>query len=138
MGNSYNEYLNRVSHPTPTEDDGSLSFLGISTDRGRKSFSCEAKRQSDLVGESFWIVDYFPNIVVNGNEKYLYKAKWNLEDDDSLAFKVWTGSQECWAVLDKIAELGKAVGSYQGWLNYGNTRNLIHKLNTIGNGKVFK
>ena len=66
-----------------------------------------AKPRSDLVGESFWIVDYFPNIVVNGNEKYLYKAKWNLEDDDSLAFKVWTGSQECWAVLDKIAELGK-------------------------------
>ena len=35
-------------------------------------------------------------------------------------------------------EIHKAVGSYQGWLNYGNTRNLIHKLNTIGNGKVFK
>jgi hypothetical protein len=44
MGNSYNEYLSRVSHPTPTEDDGSLSFLGISTDRDRKSSRISRKK----------------------------------------------------------------------------------------------
>lgn len=181
MGNSYNEYLSRVSHPTPTEDDGSLSFLGISTDRDRKSFSCEAKRQSDLVGESFGIVDYFPNIVVNGNEKYLYKEELRrlfFEIRDYIEGKMLLRIKSNWQIFPVDArgvdflgyvfyhthtkirkkvkqnikkkvvscakkgmsakEIHKAVGSYQGWLNYGNTRNLIHKLNTIGNGKVFK
>lgn len=35
-------------------------------------------------------------------------------------------------------ETHNACGSYQGWMKYGDTRNLIHKLNTIANGKVFK
>lgn len=35
-------------------------------------------------------------------------------------------------------ETHKAVGSYQGWLNYANTKNLIRKLNILGNGKIFK
>lgn len=35
-------------------------------------------------------------------------------------------------------ELHDAMGTYQGWMNYGNTKNLKYKLNNIGNGKVFK
>ena len=46
------------------EDDGSLACLGLDTDRERKVFSCPAARQIDLVGKTFWIVDYFANCPV--------------------------------------------------------------------------
>lgn len=110
MDNSeYIKYINRVVPPTnDAEDDGTLAFLGLDTDRDTKTFSCPAKRQTELVGESFWILDYFGDIKTkDGSTKYLYKAKMNLDDPDELAFKVWTGSPECWAVLDKLAELDK-------------------------------
>lgn len=35
-------------------------------------------------------------------------------------------------------KLHDEMGSYQGWMNYGNTKNLKYKINRIGNGKVFK
>ena len=44
------------------EDDGSLACLGLDTDRERKVFSCPAARQIDLVGKTFWVLDYFGNI----------------------------------------------------------------------------
>jgi len=89
-------------------DDGSLACLGLDTDRERKNFSCPVKRQSDLVDRTFWVIDYFPDIMgKDGKRKYLYKAKSTLDDPDSEAFKVWTGSPEIFYVLDKLAELGK-------------------------------
>ena len=49
--------------------------------------------------------------------------------------------EKCSRVLRKGMEgkeLHDAMGTYQGWMNYGNTKNLKYKLNNIGNGKVFK
>ena len=46
----------------PAFDDGSLACLGINTDTRRKMFTCPAKSQTELVGKTFWIVDYFANI----------------------------------------------------------------------------
>ena len=46
---------------------------------------------------------YFGDIMgKDGKMKYIFKAKYNLEDDESEAFKVWTGSTEIFFILDKI------------------------------------
>ena len=50
------------------KDDGSLACLGLDTDRERKVFSCPAARQIDLVGKTFWVLDYFGNI--EGKDNY--------------------------------------------------------------------
>lgn len=50
------------------EDDGSLACLGLDMDRQRKVFSCPAARQIDLVGKTFWELDYFGNI--EGKDNY--------------------------------------------------------------------
>lgn len=58
----------------PALDDGSLACLGINTDTRRKMFTCPAKSQTELVGKTFWVLDYFANIEgKDGQEKY--KAK---------------------------------------------------------------
>lgn len=89
-------------------DDGSLASLGLDTDRDRKTFSCRAVRQTDLVDKKFWVLDYFGDIKgKDGNMRYIFKAKFKLEDDESEAFKVWTGSQEIFYILDKLRELNK-------------------------------
>lgn len=72
----------------PAFDDGSLACLGINTDTRRKMFTCPAKSQTELVGKTFWIVDYFANIEgKDGQEKYIFKAKWNLTDPDCMTQK---------------------------------------------------
>lgn len=89
-------------------DDGSLACLGINTDTRRKMFTCPAKSQTELVGKTFWVLDYFANIEgKDGNMKYIFKAKFKLEDDESEAFKVWTGSTEIFFILDKLREMNK-------------------------------
>lgn len=92
----------------PAFDDGSLACLGINTDTRRKMFTCPAKSQTELVGKTFWVLDYFANIEgKDGQEKYIFLAKWNLTDPDSEAFKVWTGSTEIFFILDKLREMNK-------------------------------
>lgn len=54
------------------------------------------------------MLKYFANVKGRDDSiKYIYKAKFNLEDDESLAFKVWTGSKECWNILDRLGEMNK-------------------------------
>lgn len=90
------------------EDDGSLACLGLDTDRERKVFSCPVARQIDLVGKTFWVLDYFGNIEgKDGNTKYLFKIIPNLDDPSTEERKVWTGSPEIMHVLDKLRELDK-------------------------------
>lgn len=52
-------------------------------------------------------MDYFPNVTSKYGERYIFKIKYNLEDEESAARKVWTGSTDIQFILDKIGELGK-------------------------------
>lgn len=42
-------YINQTPYYFDEGDDGSLSALGIDTDRYRKTFNCKAIRQTDLI-----------------------------------------------------------------------------------------
>lgn len=86
------------------KDDGSLSCLGLGTDRDNKSFSCPVITQSELVGKEFYIVDAFADIELKGVNKYLYKIKFALDDSEDDARKVWTGSQECMRILKVLID----------------------------------
>ena len=46
-----NQYIKNATPPYHFDegDDGSLSSLGIDTDRDRKTFNCKAIRQTDLI-----------------------------------------------------------------------------------------
>lgn len=101
-------YASQTPYHFDEGDDGSLSALGIDTDRDRKTFNCKAIRQTDLIDKSFWVLDYFGDIMGKDRKmKYIFKAKYNLEDDESEAFKVWTGSNEIFFILDKLREMNK-------------------------------
>ena len=101
-------YTSQTPYHFDEGDDGSLSALGIDTDRDKKTFNCKAIRQTDLIDKSFWVLDYFGDIMgKDGKMKYIFKAKYNLEDDESEAFKVWTGSTEIFFILDKLREMNK-------------------------------
>ena len=124
-------YTSQTPYHFDEGDDGSLSALGIDTDRDRKTFNCKAIRQTDLIDKSFWVLDYFGDIMgKDGKMKYIFKAKYNLEDDESEAFKVWTGSTE--------KQKHDALGSYKGWLKYCDSKNLVKTINRKGNGKIIK
>ena len=86
------------------KDDGSLSCLGLGTDRDRKAFSCPVLTQSELVGKTFYIVDAFTDIDLKGLTKCLYKMKFSLTDSEDAARKVWTGSAECMRILKVLLE----------------------------------
>ena len=53
------------------------------------------------------MLDYCSGVQSQYGERYIFKIKFNLEDDESAARKVWTGSSDIQFVLDKIGELGK-------------------------------
>ena len=107
MENQYNKNATTPYH-FDERDDGSLASLGLDTDRERKTFSCPAVRQTELVDKKIWVLDFFGDIKgKDGKMKYIFKAKFNLEDDESKAFKVWTGSQEIFYILDKLRKLDK-------------------------------
>ena len=59
-----NQYIKNATPPYHFDegDDGSLASLGLDTDRERKSFSCPAVRQTELVDKTFWLLDYFGDI----------------------------------------------------------------------------
>jgi len=89
------------------EDDGTLACLGLTKNERNKRFTCKEEQQSNLINKTFWLLDYFSGVTTQYGERYIYKMKYNLEDDESAARKVWTGSTDCQFVLDKLAELGK-------------------------------
>lgn len=89
------------------QDDGTLAFLGITRNERDKRFTCKEEQQSNLVNKTFWVMDYFPNVTSKYGERYIFKIKYNLEDEESAARKVWTGSTDIQFILDKIGELGK-------------------------------
>ena len=59
-----NQYIKKATTPYHFDegDDGSLASLGLDTDRERKSFSCPAVRQTELVDKTFWVLDFFGDI----------------------------------------------------------------------------
>ena len=59
-----NQYIKNATTPYHfvAGDDGSLASLGLDTDRARKSFSCHAVRQTELVDKKIWELDFFGDI----------------------------------------------------------------------------
>ena len=89
------------------QDDGSLACLGITKNERDKKFTCKEEQQSNLVNKTFWVLDYFAGVQTQYGERYIFKMKYNLEDPEVEARKVWTGSSDIQFVLDKIGEMGK-------------------------------
>lgn len=91
-----------------TKDDGSLAFLKILADATNKHFNCPETNQQKLINLSFWVMDYLDDVKTKfGNNRFLVKIKFKLEDSESEARKFFTNSQEIKYVLGKIKEMGK-------------------------------
>lgn len=88
-------------------DDGSLACLGITKNDRDKKFTCKEEQQSNLINKVFWVLDYYAGVQTKYGERYIFKIKYNLDDDESEARKVWTGSTDIQFVLDKIREMEK-------------------------------
>jgi len=92
-------------------DDGSLAFLKLERDEGRRVFHCEKKTLSDLVNTEFWICDFIEDVPTkfskmnNTGGQTLFLGKWNPDDTESKGFKVFTGNPEILSVLRKIKEM---------------------------------
>lgn len=86
------------------KDDGSLSCLGLGTDRENKSFSCPVRTQTELNGKTFIIVDAFVDLKLEGKDKALFKMKPEIDSPEEEERKVWTGSPECIRVLRILIE----------------------------------
>lgn len=56
------------------EDDGTLACLHIPADESNKRFACKAERQENLIGKTFWLLDFFPEVQTRFGSRYLYKA----------------------------------------------------------------
>jgi hypothetical protein len=90
------------------EDDGSLAFLNIPPDETFRRFNCSEITQQKLINRTFWVIDYFDNVKTKyGDNRFLVKIKFKIEDDDSEARKFFTNSQEIKYVLKKIREMSK-------------------------------
>ncbi len=89
------------------QDDGSLACLGITKNERDKKFTCKEEQQSNLVGKTFWVVDFFAGVTTKFGERYIFKIKYNLDDAETEARKVWTGSSDICFILDKLRELDK-------------------------------
>lgn len=88
-------------------DDGSLSFLRIAPDATNKHFNCAEITQQKLTNLSFWVFDYLDDVKTKfGNNRFLVKIKFDVNDSDTEARKFFTNSQEIKYVLGKIKELG--------------------------------
>ena len=89
-------------------DDGTLACLNIPADRAKKRFTCPEEQQSNLIGRTFWIMYFFDNVPSRySNDRYLMKIKFEKDDPDSAARKVWTGSEDIKFILDKLREMNK-------------------------------
>ena len=89
------------------EDDGTLACLHIPADRVNKRFQCPEEQQTNLVNKTFWVVDYFPEVTTKFGIRYLFKMKYNLEDSETEARKVFTGASDICFILDWLGENGK-------------------------------
>lgn len=88
------------------KDDGSLSFLSIKPDKSSRQFNCPEITQQKLINLQFFVVDYLDEIKTKyGNDRFLVKIKFNLEDSESEARKFFTNSKEIKYVLSKVKEL---------------------------------
>lgn len=88
------------------KDDGSLSFLNIEPDKSNRQFNCPEITQQKLINLQFFVVDYLDEIKTKyGNDRFLVKIKFNLEDSESEARKFFTNSREIKYVLSKVKEL---------------------------------
>lgn len=89
------------------EDDGTLACLGITKNEKDKKFTCKEEQQSNLVGKTFYVLDYFSGVSTKYGERYIFKIKFNLDDPETEARKVWTGSSDIQFILDKLREIDK-------------------------------
>lgn len=89
------------------EDDGTLACLHIPADRANKRFQCPEEQQTNLVNKTFWVVDYFPEVTTKFGIRHLFKMKYNLDDAETEARKVFTGASDICYVLDWLGENGK-------------------------------
>jgi len=91
-----------------TEDDGSLACLGIPPDVNLRRFNCKETTQQNLTNLSFWVIDFFENVKTRfGENRFLVKIKYNLDDKEEDARKFFTNSFEIKYVLQRIKELNK-------------------------------
>lgn len=87
-------------------DDGSLKFLSIKPNEASKHFNGREVTQQSLINTTFWIVDYIKDVKTRyGENRYLVKGKYDLNDMESQSFKFFTNSQDIKYILDKIKEL---------------------------------
>lgn len=89
------------------EDDGTLACLRLPVDAANKRFYCREERQENLIGKTFWLQGYFPDVQTRFGTRHIYKATFERDDPDSEAFKVFTGAVSCKYVLEKLEEMGK-------------------------------
>ena len=89
------------------EDDGTLACLGITTDKKNKRFTCKEEQLNNLVGKTFWLIDFFSGIPTKYGERYIFKIKPERDSPESEARKVFTGSSDLQFVLDTLREMDK-------------------------------
>lgn len=89
------------------EDDGTLACLRIPADRANKRFLCREERQENLIGKTFWLQDFFPDVQTRYGIRHIYKASYEKDAPESEAFKVFTGATACKYILEKLQELEK-------------------------------
>lgn len=85
------------------KDDGSLAFLKIAPDKNNRRFNCEETTQQKLINREFYVVDIIDKITTKfGNDRFLVKIKFNLEDEENDARKFFTNSTEIKYVLGQV------------------------------------
>ena len=90
------------------EDDGGLSCLQIPQDEANKHFNCQEITQQKLTNLTFWVIDYIENVKTKfGNERFLVKIKFKLEDPESEARKFFTNSSDIKYILKAVKKLNK-------------------------------
>ena len=88
------------------KDDGSLAFLKIEPDKNNRRFNCPETTQQKLINLNFYVIDYLDEIKTKfGNDRFLVKMKFNLEDSEEEARKFFTNSTEIKHVLSKVKEM---------------------------------
>lgn len=89
------------------QDDGTLACLRIPADRAKKRFSCPEEQQTNLINKTFWVVDFFPDVETRFGTRHLFKLKFNKDDPETEARKVFTGATDIKYILEKLAEMEK-------------------------------
>ena len=87
----------------PQHDDGTLAFLRIPPDSGNRHFNCDEINQQKLLNKEFYIIDFIENVKTRfGDNRYLVKIKYSLEDREEYARKFFTNSPEIKYILNEI------------------------------------